>query len=98
MIPGYRTRIYRFIGALLFLFVAFVWALDLYNALTTWQLDALTGPRRNTINEHLVFDEQPERFVFYLLQKALFFFLSVVVGLGMLWEALWGRRAYKHRQ
>ncbi|EJM80467.1 hypothetical protein PMI32_03587 [Pseudomonas sp. GM60] len=98
MIPGYRARIYRFIGALLFLLVAFLWALDLYNALTTWQLDALTGPRRNTINEHLVFDEQPERFVLYLLQKVLFFFLSVVVGLGMLWEALWGRRAFKHRQ
>jgi len=98
VIPGYRTRIYRFIGALLLLFVALVLALELYDALTTWQLDALTGPRRNTINEHLVFDEQPERFVLYLLQKVMFFILTVVVGLVMLWEALSGRRAYEHRQ
>ncbi|EJM88970.1 hypothetical protein D3C84_850530 [compost metagenome] len=98
MISGYRTRIYRFIGALLLLLVALVLALELYDALTTWQLDALTGPRRNTINEHLVFDEQPERFVLYLLQKVMFFILTVVVGLVMLWEALSGRRAYEHRQ
>lgn len=97
MKPRYRTRIYLFFGALLILLVAFMLALDLYDALTTRQLDALTGPRHSYIKEHFVLDEQPADFVLYFLQKVMFLILTGVVGLVMLWEALTGRRVLKHR-
>lgn len=96
MKPRYRPRIYLFFGALFILLVDSLLALELYDALTTRELDALTGPRRHHIEEHFVYDEKPGSFVLYFLQKALFLMLTVVVGLVMLWEALTGRRVFKH--
>lgn len=96
MKPRHRTRIYLFFGALLALLVAFVLALDLYDALTTRQLDAWTGSRHYQIKEHFVYDEKPGDFILYFLQKAMFLMLTVVLGFVLLWEALTGQRVFKH--
>lgn len=95
MIPGYRLRVYCLIGALLCLGCSWMAMRSLTDALTMGQFDALTGPRRHTITEHLVFDDQPWRFAWYVLE----YFVSLIgfgsAGLVMSWVVLRGRRAFK---
>ncbi|MCI8210028.1 hypothetical protein AUC61_10825 [Pseudomonas sp. S25] len=95
MIPGYRVRIYCFIAALFCLSGAW-WAGErLYDALTLWQFDALTGPRRQSVKEHLVFDDHPARFLWYLLETLAGFIFFSGAGLAMTWGVLRGRKAFK---
>lgn len=95
MIPGYRIRIYCFIGALVFLIASWALAEEIFNALTVWQFDAITGRRHHRITEHFVFDEQPWRFGLYLLQIIVLFIVSSGAGLFLSWGVLRGRRAFK---
>ncbi|MEN1834955.1 hypothetical protein AAIM60_18925 [Pseudomonas lijiangensis] len=68
---------------------------QLYDALTLWQFDVLTGPRGERVKERLIFDEQPVRFLFYLLKTLVIFILFGGAGLAMSWGVLRGRKAFK---
>ncbi|AWY44194.1 hypothetical protein DKY63_31505 [Pseudomonas putida] len=96
MIPGYRIRIYCFIGALFCLLCSWLVAEQIYNALTLWQFDSTTGPRWHRMKEHFVYDEQPWRFGLYLLRDVAFFISASGAGLVLSWGVLRGRRAF-HR-
>ncbi|MCV4289692.1 hypothetical protein OH708_17375 [Pseudomonas capsici] len=96
VIPGYRVRIYCFIGAFFCLGIA--WAMmtdELYDAFTLWQFDVFTGPRSQRVKEHLIFDQQPVRFLFYLLKTLVIFILFGSAGLAMSWGVLRGRKTFK---
>jgi hypothetical protein len=95
LIPGYRIRIYCLIGALLCLLGTLATAEALYNAATLWQFDVTTGRGVSKVREHLVFDQQPWRFVFYLLVTIVVFIASTSAGLWLCWGVLSGRRAFK---
>lgn len=95
MIPNYRIRIYCLIVAPLFLLGAWAVAQEIYSALTTFELDALTGYRYHRTTEHLVFDEQPWRFSFYLVLHVMYFLFGGWVGLFLAWGVLRGRKAFK---
>jgi hypothetical protein len=95
LIPEYRIRIYCLIGALLYLLVAWASAEQLYNAATLWQLDVTTGRGAFKSREHLVFDQQPWRFVFYLLVSIAVFIASTGAALWFLRGVLRGRQAFK---
>ncbi|WP_260406210.1 hypothetical protein [Pseudomonas cichorii] len=68
---------------------------ELYDAFTLWQFDVLTGPRSDRVKEHLIFDEQPLRFLWYLLKNVVVCILFGGAGLAMAWGVLRGRKAFK---
>lgn len=95
MIPNYRIRFYCFIGALFCLMVALACAEQLYSAATLWQFDVTTGRGVSKVREHLVFDQQPWRFGFYLLMTIVVFITSTGAGLWLCSGVWRGRRAFK---
>lgn len=95
MIPGYRLRFYCLLGALFCLASCWVAALSLMDGLTLGQFDAVTGFRPHKIKEHLVFNEQPWRFAWYLLGQAALCVAGGGAGLALAWVVLRGRRAFK---
>jgi len=95
VIPEYRVRIYCFLGAVFCLGCAWLAGERLNDAFTLWQFDALTGSRRQSVKEHLIFDDQPERFLWYLLETIATFIFFSGAGLAMTWGVLRGRRAFK---
>ncbi|WP_095126413.1 MULTISPECIES: hypothetical protein [unclassified Pseudomonas] len=95
MIPNYRIRIYCCIGALFCLIVTLACAEQLHNAGTLGQFDVTTGRGVSKVREHLVFDQQPWRFGFYLLMTIAVFIASTGAGLWLCWGVLRGRRAFK---
>lgn len=95
MIPGYRLRFYCFLGALFCLGCSWMMVQQLSDALSLWQYDALTGPRRQRVREHLIFNDQPWRFVWYVLKDLVICTGFGSAGLIMSWIVLRGRRAFK---
>lgn len=95
VIPEYRVKIYCLFGMLFFLGVGcFAWP-DLYEALTTLEMDARTGPRSHRVNVHLVYHREPARFVFNLIEQAAYTLVASAAGLALTWRLLRGRRAFK---
>jgi hypothetical protein len=92
VIPPYRIRIYSFFGVLICLPLACLAAHTVYEAFSLWQFDAMTGPRRHTVKEHLIFEEQPWRFVWYLAEYLFIFTLLGVIGLASVWGLIGGGR------
>lgn len=97
MFAAIRFRIYCFIGALVFLFVAFGMGLNLYDALTISDFNAVTTYRPHTMMENVVYEELQKRFFSNLLLKAFSFIVSVALTLAMLWGVLRGPGAFKRR-
>lgn len=95
VIPNYRIRFYSLIGALLCLLGAWASADAIHSAATLWQFDVTTGRGVSKVREHLVFDQQPWRFGFYLLMTIAVFIASTGAGLWLCWGVLCGRRAFK---
>lgn len=94
MIPEYRVKFYCLIGMLFCFGIAcFAWP-DLYAALTTLEMDARTGPRSHRVNVHLVYHREPVRFIFNIIEQAVYTLAATTVGLALTWRVLRGRKAF----
>lgn len=95
MTPGYRLRIYCFIGAVFCLGTCWAVLPSLGDALALGQFDTVTGRRAFRTWEHLVAHDQPWRFTLYLLRDVALSLASGSAGLAMAWVVLRGRRAFR---
>jgi hypothetical protein len=92
-----RFRIYCFIGALVFLSVTYGAGLDLYDALTISDFNAVMTYRPHTMMENVVYKELQRRFFSNLWTNVFTFIFCVAVTLAMLWGVLKGPGAFKRR-
>jgi hypothetical protein len=92
--PEYRVKFYCLIGALFFLGIGLGMGFELYPALSTGELDTMTGPRSHRIREHLVYREDPLNFLISFLGDGVRCLLMTTIGLGLLWRVLRGAKAF----
>lgn len=97
MFAAIRYRIYCFFGALVFLLTAYGIGLDLYDALTISDYDAVMAYRPHTMIENVVYKDLQRRFISNLWYDASFFIVCVALLLAMLWGVLRGPGAFKRR-
>jgi hypothetical protein len=92
--PEYRAKFYCLFGAFFCLGGAWIAMPELFDALKTWELDVLTGPRNKT-HEHLVYNDTPLKFILYLSRDFASSIAFLIAGLGMCWRMVRGPKAFK---